>query len=91
MLGPAKGCRKRVRALRGLDYCPAFDATLAQAQTLTSKLLGPVRDGFVSPQDSRLRRISDQTGDKIADFTSDDRLAGNDESYLGRFVVPIKN
>jgi hypothetical protein len=59
----------------GLILAPiAFDETSAQAQMLTPALLRPVRDGFVSPQDSPLRRTSDNTGD-VAD---DARLRDKD-------------
>jgi len=53
----------------------AFDARFAQAQTLTTALLRPVRDGFVSPQESPLRRTSDNTTrDKTGDAANDTRL-----------------
>jgi hypothetical protein len=45
----------------------AFDATFARAQTLTPDLLRPVRDGFVSPQDSPLRRTADNNAGDSAD------------------------
>ena len=86
MSGPARGRRKRVKTLRALLPCLAliaFDGSLAQAQTLTSELLRPVRDGFVSPQDSPLRR----TGERIGDSANDDRLRDNDApapSRIGR-------
>ena len=86
MSGPARGRRKRVKTLRALLPCLAliaFDGSLAQAQTLTSDLLRPVRDGFVSPQDSPLRR----TGERIGDSANDDRLRDNDApapSRIGR-------
>src|ERR1700738_3771141 len=86
MSGPARGRRKRVKTLRALLPCLAliaFDGSLAQAQTLTSELLRPVRDGFVSPQDLPLRR----TGERTADFSNDDRLRDNDApapSRIGR-------
>jgi len=52
----------------GLILAPiAFDETSAQAQMLTPALLRPVRDGFVSPQDSPLRRTSDNTGEAAND------------------------
>jgi hypothetical protein len=50
-------------ALIALQHAPA------QAQTLTSDLLRPVRDGFVSPQDLPTRR----TGTNTAQSTPDDR------------------
>ena len=86
MSGPARGRHKRVKTLRALLPCLAliaFDGSLAQAQTLTSELLRPVRDGFVSPQDLPLRR----TGERTADFSNDDRLRDNDApapSRIGR-------
>jgi hypothetical protein len=46
-------------------------ASPLQAQTLTSDLLRPVRDGFLTPQDSFLRKTSDKTGDNSADQTAD--------------------
>ena len=64
MSGPARGRRRRVTLLRALLPCLALialDETLAQAQTVTSDLFRPERDGFVRPQDSPLRRVSDNT------------------------------
>jgi hypothetical protein len=54
-------CLGSILALTG------FDATLARAQTLTPDLLRPVRDGFVSPQDSPLRRTADNNAEGSAD------------------------
>src|SRR4051812_41277524 len=51
MSGPATGRRKRVSVLHAFLPCLALIAlqiTDAEAQTLTSDLLRPVRDGFVS-------------------------------------------
>ncbi|WP_029586282.1 outer membrane beta-barrel protein [Bradyrhizobium sp. URHD0069] len=70
MSGPARGRRKRVNALRALLPCLAliaFDNSSAHAQTITSDLFRPVRDGFVSPQDSRLRRTGETTSDSADD------------------------
>jgi hypothetical protein len=64
MSGPARGRRKRAYLLRAALPCLAliaFDNPLAQAQTLTADLLRPVRDGFVLPQDSPLRRTNGST------------------------------
>src|SRR5215203_885756 len=69
MSGPARGRSGRVSVLRALLLCLAliaFDETPGHAQTLTPDLFRPGRDGFVSPQDSPLRRTgesSDRTGD----------------------------
>jgi hypothetical protein len=74
--GPARGRRKRATTLRALLPCLALialDETSAQAQTLTSDLLRPVRDGFVSPQDSPLRRTSDKTSDAADDVRLRDK------------------
>jgi hypothetical protein len=83
MSGPAKGRRKRVNVLRALLPCLALiglDESLAQAQTLTSDLLRPVRDGFIAPQDSPLRR----TGDNAFDPGDDARLRGQDRRTPSR-------
>jgi hypothetical protein len=45
----------------------AFDSAPAQAQTLTSNLFRPVRDGFVSPQESPLRSTGDNSSYSSAD------------------------
>src|ERR1700736_5856514 len=73
MSGPVPGRRKRAEFLRGFLACLALiglDQTAA-AQTLTSNLMNPVRDGFVSPQDSPLRKIGDTGADGIPTSTAD--------------------
>jgi hypothetical protein len=88
MSGPARGRRKRVISLRALLPCLAliaFDGTLAQAQTLTPDLLRPVRDGFVLPQDSPLRRTSDNSiVDKTGEAADDARLRDKDKPAPSR-------
>ena len=90
MSGPARGLGKRATTLRALLACLAliaFDETLAKAQTLTSDLLRPVRDGFVLPQDLPLRLTSDSSGDKSGDQANDARLRDKDTpapSRIGR-------
>jgi hypothetical protein len=88
MSGPARGRRKRVISLRALLPCLAliaFDGTLARAQTLTPDLLRPVRDGFVLPQDSPLRRTSDNSIiDKTGDAADDARLRDKDKPAPSR-------
>jgi hypothetical protein len=90
MSGPARGLGKHATTLRALLACLAliaFDETLAKAQTLTSDLLRPVRDGFVLPQDSPLRLTSDNSGDKTGDQANDARLRDRDTpapSRIGR-------
>src|SRR6202521_5163149 len=74
MSGPARGRRRRAITLRALWPClgailalTAFDATFVRAQTLAPDLLRPVRDGFVLPQDSALRRTADNNAGDSAD------------------------
>ena len=81
MSGPATGRRKRVIALRALLPCLvliAFDASRVEAQTLTSDLLRPVLDGFVAPQNSPLRKTSENLSDKTGDAAGDERLRNKD-------------
>jgi hypothetical protein len=76
-----------LRALLACLALIAFDETLAQTQTLTSDLLRPIRDGFVSPQDSPLRLTTDNIGDKAGDRAGDARLPDKDTpapSRIGR-------
>ena len=76
MSGPVAGRPKRAGALRALLAClalTALDAPSALAQTLTSDLLRPVPDGFITPQDSPLRKING-TGASTGDASDDDRL-----------------
>ena len=90
MSGPARGRRGRVNVLRALLPCLALiacDESLAQAQTLTSDLLRPARDGFVSPQDSPLRRTSEAASDNAFEPANDSRLRDKDTpapSRIGR-------
>src|SRR5687767_7049988 len=85
MSGPAKGRRWRVTVLRALLPCLAltllaliaFNATPGQAQSLTPDLFRPARDGFVSPQDSPLRRTS-ESSDRTSDAANDARLRDKD-------------
>ena len=61
MQGPATGRDLRVSVLHAVLPCLALiasSAAPAAAQTLTSDLLRPVRDGLVLPQDSPLRRTA---------------------------------
>ena len=84
--GPAKGRRRRVYALRALLPCLvliAFDETSSHAQTLTSELFRPTRDGFVSPQDSPLRRTA-ESSDRTGDAANDARLRDKDRPAPSR-------
>src|SRR3979409_124839 len=81
MSGPAKGRCWRVVSLRAALACLAligFDGTLVRAQTLTPDLFRPTRDGFVSPQDSPLRRTAGTMDDKTSDAVNDARLREKD-------------
>jgi hypothetical protein len=79
MSGPKTGRPNRVRALREILACLALTVvtqTPAGAQSLTSDLLRPVQGGFVSPQDSPLRK----TGYNIAQSTPDDSRLRNPDA-----------
>ena len=81
MSGPATGRRRRVTVFRALLPCLAliaFDPPRLSAQTLTSALLRPVPDGFITPQDSPLRRTSEATADKSGQPVGDERLRDKD-------------
>ncbi len=69
MHGPATGRRKRVTLLRAALPCLALITITSpvRAQALTSDLLRPVAGGFLAPQDSPLRKISENTSDHPAD------------------------
>jgi hypothetical protein len=55
-----------------------------RAQTLTPDLLRPVRDGFLAPQDSLLRKTSENLDDKSADPAADGRPADRDKPAPSR-------
>jgi hypothetical protein len=87
MSGPATGRCKRVFVLGAFLACPALIASGAPealAQTLTSDLLRPVRDGFLAPQDSPLRRTSDSSSDKSADAIGDEQPRDRDKRAPSR-------
>jgi hypothetical protein len=90
MSGPAKGRRGRVTVFRALSPCLAltlaliaFDSTPSPAQTLTPDLFRPARDGFVSPQDSPLRRTA-ESSDRTGDAANDARLRDKDAPAKSR-------
>ena len=90
MSGPARGRRGRVSVLRALLPCLvgilgllAFDDAPSRAQTLTPDLFRPARDGFVSPQNSPLRRTG-EPGDRSAETASDARLRDKDAPAKSR-------
>jgi hypothetical protein len=79
MSGPATGRRKRARTFRALLACLALIAlnkSEAAAQTVTPNLFRPVRDGFLAPQDSPLRKINDKTSGNVTDPTDPANDAG---------------
>jgi hypothetical protein len=58
---------------------------LAEAQTLTPDMLRPVRGGFVSPDDSPLRRTTpDRAGESVPDPSGDPRLRNPDTPASSR-------
>src|SRR3984885_4588547 len=72
MSGPVAGHRKRAITFRALLACLALitlNKSPAAAQTVTSDLFRPVRDGFLPPQNSPLRKVNDKTGDNATDPT----------------------
>ncbi|HYW63635.1 MAG TPA: outer membrane beta-barrel protein [Bradyrhizobium sp.] len=74
MQGPATGRDLRVSVLHAALPCLALIALSgapAMAQTLTSDLLRPVRDGFVLPQDSPLRRTAQAAPEDAANRLRD--------------------
>ena len=80
MSGPARGRRRRAIVLRALLPCLAliaFDESASRAQSLTPDLFSPARDGFVSPQNSPLRRTS-EADDKTGDAANAARLRDKD-------------
>jgi hypothetical protein len=79
-VGPAKGRYKRATALRAVLPCLALialDSTRAEAQSLTPDMLSPVRDGFLAPQNSPLRRTADNADDVTGDVSNDGAPGGN--------------
>jgi hypothetical protein len=87
MTGPATGRCRRVKLLRALLPCLALialDETQAQAQTVTSDLFRPERDSFVRPQDSPLRRVSDNTPTPADPADPDARLRDKDKPAPSR-------
>jgi hypothetical protein len=59
-------------------------ATETPAQTLTSDMLRPVRDGFLAPQDSPLRRTSENVGDKSGDVGGGEQARDKDKRAPSR-------
>ncbi len=99
MSGPATGHRKRAVTFRALLACLALialDNLPATAQTMTSDLFRPARDGFMSPQDSPLRKVGDKT-DTTGDAADDTRLRDKDlpaPSRIGKiptYGIPAAN
>ena len=99
MSGPATGRRKRAVTFRALLACLALialDNFPATAQTMTSDLFRPARDGFMTPQDSPLRKVGANT-DKTGDAADDARLRDKDlpaPSRIGKtptYGIPAAN
>src|SRR6202012_5588177 len=75
MSGPATGRRRRATLLRVALPCLVLPIVISplRAQTLTPDMLRPVREGFLVPQDSLLRKTSENTADPQADLDPDGR------------------
>jgi hypothetical protein len=65
------------RALLACLALITLNKSPAAAQTVTSDLFRPVRDGFLPPEDSPLRKINDRTSDNTTDPTDP---AGDDNT-----------
>jgi hypothetical protein len=98
MSGPATDRRSRATVFRAVLACLALVPLTerpAQAQTVTPDLFRPVRDGFMLPQNSPLRRIGGNSGDP-ADFGNDPQLrrtaaAPSRIGQLQTYGVPAAN
>jgi hypothetical protein len=99
MSGPATGRHKRAGTFCALLACLALialDNFPATAQTMTSDLFRPARDGFMTPQDSPLRKVGANT-DKTGDAADDARLRDKDlpaPSRIGKtptYGIPAAN
>ena len=64
------------RALLACVALIALNKSEAAAQTVTPDLFRPVRDGFLAPQDSPLRKINDKTSGNVTDPTDPANDAG---------------
>jgi hypothetical protein len=86
--GPATGRNRRVSFLRALLPCLALAVlfpALAAAQTLTPDMLRPVRGGFVSPDDSPLRRTGpDSAAAGMSDAAETARLRSSETPAASR-------
>ena len=98
MSGPARGRRRRVSVLRAVLSCLALTLALTalhpapgHAQTLTPELFRPARDGFLSPQDSPLRRTAqsiERTGDAASDARDRDTPAKSRIGAIPTYGLP---
>ena len=97
--GPARGRNGRGSVSRALLPCLALTAlfpALAQAQTLTPDMLRPVRGGFVTLEDSPLRRITPQRAEGLPDAPGDprrtpDKPAASRIGQLPTYGTPAAN
>ena len=100
--GPATGRRERATLLRavlpclGLGWVLIANSLPLHAQSLTSDMLRPVQGGFLSPQDSLLRKTSDSTAPQPPDPNDDprlrkDQLAPSRIGNVPRFGLPPAN
>jgi hypothetical protein len=84
---PATGRRTRVTLLRAalpwLGLLVVASPPL-HAQSLTPDMFSPARDSFLAPQDSPLRRTSENVGDRPDDPTTDGRPADKNKPAPSR-------
>jgi hypothetical protein len=101
MSGPATGRHGRAGFLRALSAClgligaaqPGLVATAA-AQALTSDLMNPVRDGFLPPQDSPLRKVNDPNTSgaaPVSPYGTADLMAPSRIGKTPTYGVPAAN
>jgi hypothetical protein len=83
--------RPRVQELRALSAClllAALGIDPAQAQTLTSNMLSPVRDGYAPPDQSLLRKTSDDATTDNQDDKSKDTKAPSRIGAIPTYGTP---
>ena len=83
--------RPRVQELRALSAClvlAAFGVAPVHAQTLTSNMLTPTRDGYAPPDQSPLRKTSDGATLDTPDDTAKDGKAPSRIGNIPTYGIP---
>ena len=88
-----RGHRPRVQELRALSAClllAAFGVGPCYAQTLTSSMMSPVRDGFAPSDQSALRKTSDNAAaeNTAPDDTTKDAKAPSRIGKIPTYEAP---